>query len=336
MAGEYDAIDLPPVRPVVTRHRRLSCACPSCGARTKAAAPEAASGTPFGPQIATLAFYYKHFHHLSYERLAAMFRDVFGLRLSEGALANLFRREGARFEAEKERHVVQLRAAELVASDETGVRIEGANAQHWVFRSKEAIVHEMAFSRGAQVARDVMAGHRPAFWLSDRYAAQQGHGERHQTCLAHLARDAARVVEVGDERVGLSLKLWIGDAFALAHAMASSALSTIRRKANALDDRIGAIVARPASCEETAKVQRKFARARDQLLTFAHAPPGLVDSTNNGCERELRPSVIARKVTNGFRPKWAADGHAALRTTVSTAALNGVPRFEAISRVIRA
>jgi len=28
-------------------------------------------------------------------------------------------------------------------------------------------------------------------WISDRYSAQQKHGERHQTRLAHLARDTA-------------------------------------------------------------------------------------------------------------------------------------------------
>ena len=40
-------------------------------------------------------------------------------------------------------------------------------------------------SRGAQVIGDVMGGHQPDFWLSDRYSAQQGHGRLHQTCLAH-------------------------------------------------------------------------------------------------------------------------------------------------------
>jgi transposase len=33
-----------------------------------------------------------------------------------------------------------LRWAAVVASDETGVGIEGSNAYHWVFRSDEAVV----------------------------------------------------------------------------------------------------------------------------------------------------------------------------------------------------
>ncbi len=55
--GEYDAIDLPVIAPIVERHRRFCCLCPDCGARTKAAVPEAATGSPFGVNIATLAFY---------------------------------------------------------------------------------------------------------------------------------------------------------------------------------------------------------------------------------------------------------------------------------------
>jgi transposase len=34
-----------------------------------------------------------------------------------------------------------LRKASFVASDETGVRIEGVNAYHWVFCCKSAVVH---------------------------------------------------------------------------------------------------------------------------------------------------------------------------------------------------
>ena len=60
--GAGDDVDLPPVRPVVTRHRRLACACPGCGVRTKAA--PLAAGSPFGPNIQALALYLKHVQHV--------------------------------------------------------------------------------------------------------------------------------------------------------------------------------------------------------------------------------------------------------------------------------
>lgn len=46
-------------------------------------------------------------------------------------------------------------------------------------------------------------------------------------------------------------------------------------------------------------------------------------ATNNACERALRPSVIFRKVTNGFRSEWGAQTYAAFRSVVSTAKANG-------------
>jgi transposase len=334
--GEYDRIDIPPISPEVERHRRLSCACPGCGASVKAPVPAVACGSPFGPNIASLAFYLRYVQHVSYQRLEALFSDVFGLTISQGALGNLFRRGGERFKAGKLDILARLRKAEAVASDETGVRIEGETAQQWVFRTPGLVLHEMAFSRGAKVVRAVMGGHRPTFWTSDRYSAQQGHGGRHQTCLAHLARDVARVLDVGCERTGLALKLWIKDAFALAGGLGDLAVSTIARKSRDLDDRIGRIVAQQTGCEETDRVLRKIANARDQLLTFATAPPGLVEPTNNACERALRPAVVGRKITNGFRAEWAAHIDAAVRSVVDTARLEGATRFSTIRQTLAA
>ena len=66
-----------------------------------------------------------------------------------------------------------------------------------------------------------------------------------------------------------------------------------------------------------------------QLLTFCDFP-GEVDVTNNGSERKLRPCVIQRKVTNGYRAMWAAQAEADVRTTIDTARLKAANPFEAI------
>ena len=199
LIGEYDEVELPPVKPHVIRHRRFACRCAQCGALAKGAAPPVATATPFGPRIHALAIYLKGFQALSYERLSGLFRDVFGLGVSEGALMNMFVRAHPRFGTEAEKAKTILRAAQVVASDETGVRIEGANSFHWVFHCKGAVVHQPDSSRAARVVEEVMAGHKPAVWISDRYSAQQKHGERHQTCLAHLARDTAFALEHGSD-----------------------------------------------------------------------------------------------------------------------------------------
>ena len=71
-------------------------------------------------------------------------------------------------------------------------------------------------------------------------------------------------------------------------------------------------------------------RAREeQLLTFCDYP-GQVDATNNTSERKLRPCVIQRKVTNGYRAMWAAEAEADVHTTVDTARLRGANPFAMI------
>jgi transposase len=191
VVSAHERIDVPLVRPVVEQHRRLRVTCPACLTRVAAPRPAGADATPFGPRLQAVATYLKTFQALSYERLQAALLDLFGLRLSQGGLMIVLRRAQGCFAEERDAALARLLQAPVVASDETGVRIKGANSRHWVFRCKEAVVHHAAPSGSAAVVDEVMAGHRPAVWLSDRYSAQQSHGERQQTCLAHLARDVA-------------------------------------------------------------------------------------------------------------------------------------------------
>jgi len=334
IVSEHETIDLPEIRPVVERHRRLSVRCPSCGTLVVAPVPAAANGTPFGPRTHAVATYLKTFQALSYERLQGAFADLFGLTISQGGLMNMLRRSQTAFAPERDAAIAALRRAKVVASDETGVRIEGSNAYQWVFRSSEAVVHRAAPTRGAVVVRELMDGHRPQVWCSDRYSAQQGHGVVHQTCLAHLARDVAYVDETSDDMLPSRLRLWLKRAFALADGIETSATSTIAAKRRALERSLADILSAPTACDLARDLQMKFRRARDQLLVFA-AYPGLVAPTNNACERALRPAVIQRKVTNGYRAMWAANGEADVRTVVDTARLRtGARPFQTILNTV--
>jgi transposase len=314
----------------------MAVVCPSCGLRVAADLPAEVMGTPFGPRLHAVATYLKTFQALSYERLESAFADLFGLQISQGGLMNMLRRAQGRFEDGREVAVASLRRARVVASDETGVRIEGSNAYHWVFHCDEAVVHRAAPTRGAVVVREMMDGHRPEVWCSDRYVAQQGHADAHQTCLAHLARDVAYAIEGGDDLLPMRLKLWLHKAFGLAGDIETLAASTIATKRRALERTLQDILDTPTSCELAGVVQNKFRRAKDQLLTFA-LWPGLVEPTNNACERDLRPAVVQRKVTNGYRAMWAAQGEADIRTVVDTARLKpGVNRFQTILGIVAA
>ena len=127
--------------------------------------------------------------------------------------------------------------------------------------------------------------------------------------LAHLARDTAFALEHGSDDLPLRFKLWFGKAFDLAADIAHFAASTIASKKRALENQLADILGAATECDLARQLQAKIGRARDQLLTFCDYP-GEVDATNNGSERKLRPCVIQRKVTNGYRAMWAAQAEA--------------------------
>jgi hypothetical protein len=102
LIGEYDEIELPPVKPFIRRRRRFAICCEHCRAKTPAPLPAFTVGTPFGPRIHALAIYLKTHKALSYERLQQAFSDLFGLTISQGALMNMFARTVRAFEEKAE------------------------------------------------------------------------------------------------------------------------------------------------------------------------------------------------------------------------------------------
>lgn len=88
-------------RPVITRVERYAGRCRGCGGVTVAPVPEGLEeGSPFGPGILAAALYLRYVHALSYQRLSRLFRHLFALSLSEGALDGMFRRAKPQFDQE--------------------------------------------------------------------------------------------------------------------------------------------------------------------------------------------------------------------------------------------
>ena len=73
---------------------------------------------------------------------------------------------------------------------------------------------------------------------------------------------------------------------------------------------------------------RAMRRERDDLFRFITRRD--VPYTNNACERALRPSVIFRKVTGGFRAESGATVYAAAATVIATGRLHGTTALAAI------
>ena len=334
LEARYDKVDLPPVRPVVTRVERYAGQCRCCGHTTLAPLPAGLEpGTPFSLNIVALAIYLRTVHAISYRRLTRLMLELVGLAISEGALDAAFRRAMPGFDAEVGAILTRLRRARVVGSDETGVRIAGKTAWNWVFQNGEVVIHVIRHSRAARVVAEVLDGHRPVIWVSDLYSAQQGHAEEWQICLAHQLRDCQFAIEAGDTIFAPRMKLLLLRAFALARRRHRLADSTRRSYRQRLDRELDAIMRTAPGNRHGQRLRRRYGKVRRHLFTFLDYPE--VGADNNGSERELRPTATYRKVTGGFRSNWGADFFAAVRSIIGTAARRGIDAYQAIKMVLQ-
>lgn len=332
--GRYDKIDLPPVRPVVTRVERYAGHCPCCGGMTLAPVPEGLEdGSPFGPGIVAAALYLRFVHAISYQRLSRLFRHLFALSVSEGALDGMFRRAKPLFDGEVAAILARLRRSRVVCSDETGVRIDGHSRWNWVFQNDAVVIHVIAKTRAASVVAEVLDGHRPAIWVSDLYGAQQGHADAWQVCLAHQLRDCQYAIDAGDTIFAPHMKALLLRAFAIARRRRNLAESTRHQYRHRLDKSLDAIMALAPDNKHGKRLRKRYAKVRGSLFTFLDHPEVAPD--NNGSERELRPTATYRKVTGGFRSDWGADLFAAVRSVIGTAARRGTDAYAAILNTLR-
>lgn len=329
----YDKIELPAVRPVVTRVVLHGGQCPCCQAAFLAPAPDGLEpGSPFGASIVAMAVYLRTAHNIGFERLAATFGHIFGLTISEGALVTMMMRAKSRFETSAGAILAELRRARVICSDETSARVRGRNWWQWVFQNTALCLHVIRPSRAAAVPKAVLDGHRPAVWVCDLFSAQRGHGLDWQICLAHQLRDLTFAIEAGDDIFAPHLKHLLLRAIAISHRSAALAPDTLTQYRDQLERRLDAIMVLQPTSPDGRRLRKRYLACRAHLFTFVTDPD--VPPTNNGAERDLRPSVIFRKVTNGFRSEWGAHFYAAVRSVIDTARRHHCDPFDAVRRTL--
>ena len=329
----YDHIDLPPIRPVVTRIHRHRGVCPCCARPFSAPVPEGmAPGSPFGPGIVALVLHLHITQAIGFERLVKLMDEVFGVILSEGAIANMLARAEAPMIVAAEKIAEEVRSAKVVASDETSARVRGKTWWQWVMHCSTAIYHVITDSRGAKVVTDFLQGATPEVWVADRYGAQNGHGQERQLCLAHLLRDAQYAIDEGDTVFAPAFKTLLLRAVAIGRRRDNLKDTTLAQYRAKLDRRLDEILEPTPTTAAGRKLAKGVKKCRNDLFLFVVRRD--VPYTNNGSERALRPSVIFRKVTGCFRSHWGARLYAAAVSVIATGRLRGISALQAISDVV--
>ena len=336
IVGRQQVVDLPPVRPRVVELQRLRVRCRHCGRGTVGTAPDGWDPkATFGPRIITLAALLHEQHHVAYDRLVTLFAEVLGLAISEGALVAAVARLGTKLAPEAETIADVVRMAPVVGSDETSMRVDGKMWWAWVFQTATAAVFRIEPRRNAAVMLAFLDGKEPGTWVSDLFSAQRkAPSERYQICLQHQLRDLLYAEQCAHRQDRAAERAWAVQFSALIRR------AIHRRNVHADEpctepDFVAAVTAIEAECDallgqrlrmgESYSLQTRFLVHRAGLWTFLHDPA--VPPTNNSSEQALRPLVVHRKVTNGFRAAGAAERYAALRTVAETARRRGESVF---------
>jgi transposase len=336
--GRSQVIELPAFEPVVIEARQYSVACEQCGEQTAGTYPAGLEPRrTFGPGVEALLSYLHERHHVGYERLVELSQDVFGLAISQGGVENALRRlvERARPTYSAIREAV--RGSPVINSDETGARVAGRTQWQWTFQTPEASYHLIAPSRGGEVIAAFLDGAEPEVWGSDLWAPRllTPAGE-HQICLSHQERDLtfASEADPDNERIwARDLRHLFGRAIRLHREREQVTPTTFARRRTLIENATDRLVfdRYVAPKTEAARLQQRYRTHRDSLYVFLYRDD--VEPTNNSSERELRPSVIHRKVIGGFRSAWGAEASAIRTSILATARKQGQNLLDAFRAI---
>jgi len=212
------------------------------------------------------------------------------------------------------------RLALVKHADETGWRTDGHNGFSWLFCTTDISIYRFRNSRSASVAKEVL-GEKPlaGVLVVDRYNGYNKMPCSIQYCYAHLLRDVKDLEKDFPENI--EVKAFV-EALAsqLANAMTLRTLDLtkqqFKQQAARIKNAIIEITSRQARHPAIQNIQDIFREKADRLYLWADDRN--VPADNNLSERELRPLVIARKISFGSQSEKGARTREILMTVLHT------------------
>lgn len=327
--------ELPPAQVEVIEVRQYGVTCQECGHVEIQPPPVGLEmERRFGARLEATVTYYRQEQHMSYERTQASLQALHGVEISQGGIDQIMQRSGQKGIQAAAVIKTTVQQSRVVNSDETGARVDGQKAWEWVFCTLVAILHVICPTRGTDEIEKVMGDRQPEVWGSDCLPAQlKAKALVFQLCLAHQLRNLQAVVDLYPQAFWpRAMQALFRFAIHLHHQRTHLSLNQYQAQLLRIEWLCNRLLDRSISQPEIYKLQKRYRRHRQHLFVFLYRTD--VPPTNNVSERALRPSVIHRKVTGGFRSQWGADAYAALASVIDTAALKGVNAFDALQSLI--
>jgi transposase len=323
--------ELPDAKAEVIEVRQYAVKCPCCGHKQTGEAPAGLEmERAFGARLEATVVYYRQQQHMSYVRAEAALRDLYGVKISPGGIDKIMQRGGQQAARQVDPIQAEIQQSAVVHCDETGSRVDGQNWWQWVFCSATAVLHVIRFDRSVDVIKEVMAGHKVDVWVSDCYSAQmKAPAGQRQLCMAHQLRNLQAVVDLYPAAFWpRAMQALFRSAVHLHNQKDQLSPPEFQTQIQRVERICNWLLERALEQPEAKRLLKRYHKYRDCLFVFLQRTD--VSPTNNVSERNLRPSVVHRKVIGCFRSGWGARAYAAIASIVATSALKGISSFEAI------
>jgi len=258
-----------------------------------------------------------YFHGIPLKRLEKML----GEDVVAGNLMKTFHRLARFWRPAMEKLKKEYRKHPVKHADEMGWRNDGKSGYAWLFVTDDISIFAFRETRSSRVAKEILGTKKlPGVLVVDRYGGYNKAPCAIQYCYAHLLRNLEDLgKEFPDEKEVQSFVSCLAPLLAKAMHLRAQPISNKKyyRLAKKLRRDIKKLARAPAQHPGIQNYQDIFKENEKRLYHWAS--DRRVPADNNRAERELRPTVIARKVSFGSQSENGANTRSILMTILHTA-----------------
>lgn len=208
-ARSHQHIEVKDGRCIVTEYHREKYRCPKCGHRFSAALPAGIGTSPYGPGFQSTVAMMTGRYHLSKRDVGNLFKELFAIPLSSGAVCKIEARLTKSLGAPYQEIVAEVqKGVEVTHVDETGWRDRGQNHWVWLASTKLLSLFRIDRSRSRQARDELLGSHFATPIITNRYTAYTNLEAPHQYCLSHLIRNIRRFEDCRGEAGPLSREIF--------------------------------------------------------------------------------------------------------------------------------
>jgi transposase len=294
--------------------------CRRCRKTFRAEPPGVLPKNLYGNQLMANAAVMHYLHGIPVGRVCEQ------LGIGDGALLNIFHRMAKLFSGIVPKLIEEYRQSPVKHADETSWRTNGKNGYAWLFATTKASIFLFKKTRSASVPREVFGKERlPGILVVDRYTGYNKMPCTIQYCYSHLLREVQDIAkEFPDQAEAIAFVSSVAPLLVLAMGLKHQPISDdqFSQQAIKVKTEIKALMESPARHMAIRRVQDIFTENKERLYHWAEKRN--VPAENNLAERDLRPTVIARKVSFGSQSDGGAYSRGVLMTVMHTLKKRGV------------